>query len=64
MKGHAPINIYKENKAQISYKGKIISTIVGKDYNKLKITIEMDNNYELRLFLVKTTEQFNHDTER
>jgi len=47
--------LLKDKKAQISYKGKVVSTIVGKDYNKLKRVIEMDNIYELQLFLAKIT---------
>jgi hypothetical protein len=47
--------LLKDKKAQILYKGKVVSTIVGKDYNKLKRVIEMDNIYELQLFLAKIT---------
>lgn len=56
--------LLKENKAQILYKGKMVSTIVGKEYNKLKRVIEMDNVYELQLFLAKITGQFKHGNER
>lgn len=52
--------LLKDKKAQISYKGKVVSTIVGKDYNKLKRVIEMDNIYELQLFLAKITGWFEH----
>lgn len=56
--------LLKENKAQILYKGKMVSTIVRKEYNKLKRVIEMDNVYELQLFLAKITGQFKHGNER
>ena len=52
--------LLKDNKAQISYKGKVISIIIGKDYNKLQRVIEMDNIYELQLFLAKITGKFKH----
>ena len=56
--------LLKDNKAQISFKGKVVSTIVGKEYNKLKRVIEMDNIYEVQLFLAKITGQFKHGNER
>ena len=56
--------LLKENKAQILYKGKMVSTKVGKEYNKLKRVIEMDNVYELQLFLAKITGQFKPGNER
>lgn len=56
--------LLKENKAQISFRNKVVSTIVGKEYNKLKRVIEMDNAYELQLFLAKVTGQFKHGNER
>lgn len=56
--------LLKENKAQISFRHKVVSTIVGKEYNKLKRVIEMDNAYELQLFLAKVTGQFKHGNER
>lgn len=56
--------LLKDNKAQISFKGKVVSTIIGKDYNKLKRVIEMDNIYELQLFLAKITGQFKHGNKR
>lgn len=56
--------LLKENKAQISFRNKVVSTLVGKDYNKLKRVIEMDNVFELQLFLAKVTGQFKHGNER
>ena len=56
--------LLKDNKAQISFKGKIISTICGKEYNKLTRVIEMNNIYELQLFLAKITGQFKHGNEQ
>jgi hypothetical protein len=56
--------LVKDKKAIISYKGKMISTITGKDYNKLIRVIALDNMYELQLFLAKTTGQFKHGNEK
>ena len=56
--------LLKDNKAQISHKGKLVSTISGKDYNKLVRVINMDNVYELQLFLAKITGQFKHGNEK
>jgi hypothetical protein len=56
--------LLKDKKAQISYKGKVVSVIVGKDYNKLLRVIALDNRYELQLFLAKVTGQFKHGNEK
>jgi len=56
--------LIKDNKAQIFYKGKLISTISGKEYNKIRRVIEMDNIFELQLFLAKITGQFKHGNEK
>jgi hypothetical protein len=56
--------LIKDNKAQILYKGKVVSTIVGKQYNKLIRVIQLDNIYELQLFLAKITGQFKHGNEK
>ena len=56
--------LIKDNKAIITYKGKAISTITGKDYNKLIRVIALDNIYELQLFLAKITGQFKHGNEK
>jgi hypothetical protein len=56
--------LIKDNKAQVMYKGKIVCTITGKDYNKLLRVIALDNQYELQLFLAKLTGQFKHGNEK
>ena len=56
--------LMKDNKAQISYKGKAVSIITGKEYNKLVRVIKLDNVYELQLFLAKITGQFKHGNEK
>lgn len=56
--------LMKDNKAQISFKGKVVSTIAGKEYNKLVRVIQLDNEYELQLFLAKITGQFKHGNEK
>lgn len=56
--------LMKDNKAQISYKEKAVSIITGKEYNKLVRVIQLDNVYELQLFLAKITGQFKHGNEK
>ena len=56
--------LLKDNKAQISFRGKMVSTIVGKEYNKLVRVIQLDSVYELQLFLAKITGQFKHGNEK
>ncbi len=55
--------VAKEKKAIIKYKGKDVSVITGKDYNKLERVIALDNAFELQLFLAKVTGHFKHGTE-
>jgi hypothetical protein len=55
--------LLKDKKAQIYHKGKAVSLIIGKDYNKLIRVIALDNIYELQLFLAKVTGQFKHGNE-
>ena len=45
--------LIKNNKAHKFYKGKNISTILWKEYNKLLRVIALDNAYELQLLLTK-----------
>lgn len=56
--------LIKDKKAQISYRGKNVSVVTGKDYNKLLRVIALDNIYELQLFLAKITGQFKHGNEK
>jgi hypothetical protein len=56
--------IIKGDKALISFYGKTIKTIVGKEYNKLIKVIQSANNYEIQLFLAKATGQFKHGNEK
>ena len=56
--------LLKDNKAQIMFRGKLVSTIVGKDYNKLIRVIQLDNMYETQLFLAKITGHFKHGNEK
>jgi len=56
--------LLKENRAQISYKNKVVSVISGKDYQQLRRVIDLENIMELQLFLAKITGQFKHGNER
>jgi len=50
--------LIKDKKALIYYKGKEVLVISGKDYNKLQRVIDLDNKYEMQLFLAKLTGNF------
>ncbi len=56
--------LLKDKKSQIYYKGKPIILIVGKEYNKLLRVIDLDNEYEVQLFLAKITGNFKHGNEK
>ncbi len=56
--------LIKDKKALIYYKGKEVMTAVSKDYNKLQRVIDLDNKYELQLFLAKITGNFKHGNEK
>jgi len=55
--------LLKDKKALIYFKGKEVLVATGKDYNKLLRVIDMDNKYELQLFLAKITGNFKHGNE-
>ena len=54
----------KGNKVQISFKNKLIKTIQGKEFNKFQRILDLNDPYELQLFMAKTTGQFKHGNER
>ncbi len=56
--------LVKDKSAILTCKGKPVATITGKDYNKLLRVIDMDNAYELQLFLAKVTGHFKHGNEK
>jgi len=47
--------ILKDKTAEIKCRGKMVKIIAGKDFNKLERVIELDNQFELQLFLSKLT---------
>jgi len=56
--------LLKDKKALLLYNNKEIATITGKDYNKLLRVIDMENVYELQLFIAKITGNFKHGNEK
>lgn len=56
--------LVKDQKAQVFYKGALVATLAGKDYNKLVRVIQLDNFFELQLFLAKATGNFKRGNER
>jgi hypothetical protein len=54
----------KDRTALVSYRGRVVATLAGKDYNKLLRVIGLDNIYELQLFLAKVTGQFKRGNEK
>lgn len=59
--GHREI---KNGKIQITFHSKMIKTIQGKEYNKFIRILELDDPYELQLFMAKITGQFKHGNEK
>ncbi len=47
--------LLKDKTAEIRYRGKPVSVLSGKAFNKLERVIAMDNVFELQLFLSKIT---------
>lgn len=47
--------LLKNKTAEIRYKDTPVKIVEGKEYNKLQRVIEMDNIFELQLFLSKIT---------
>jgi len=56
--------LLKDKKALIYYKGKEVFTAAGKIYNKLQKVIDLDNKYEMQLFLAKMTGNFKRGNEK
>jgi len=56
--------IIKDDKAQILFKGRTIKTLHGKEFNKLQRAINLDDPYQLQLFLAKITGQFKFGNEK
>lgn len=56
--------LLKDKEALVYYKGEEILTVTGKDYNKLRRVIDLDNKYELQLFLAKVTGNLKGGKER
>lgn len=57
-------NFIKDNKAQIFFNGKTIKILQGKEFYKLQRAIDLDDSYQLQLFLAKVTGQFKHGNEK
>jgi len=56
--------LIKDKKALIYYKGKEVMVVSGKDYNKLQRVVDLDNKYEMQLFLAKLTGNFKRGNEK
>ena len=54
----------KEYGSMITFNNKLIKTIKGKEFNKFQRILELNNPYELQLFMAKITGQFKHGNER
>lgn len=59
--------LIKNDKAQILFKGRIIKILHGKEFNKLQRRVNLNENlndsYQLQLFLAKITGHFKHGNE-
>ncbi|HNY22016.1 MAG TPA: hypothetical protein PKO22_07695, partial [Treponemataceae bacterium] len=47
--------VLKDKTPEIRFRGTLVKTISGKEFNKLERVIAMDNQPELQLFLAKVT---------
>jgi hypothetical protein len=56
--------LIKDEKAQILFKGRVIKILHGKEFNKLQKVINLEDSYQLQLFLAKVTGQFKHGNEK
>lgn len=56
--------IIKDDKAQITFNGKTIKILQGKEFLKLQRFIDLEDTYQLQLFLAKITGQFKHGNEK
>jgi hypothetical protein len=54
----------KDGKARVFHKGRLAATLVGKTYAKLLKVVELDDDYEVQLYLAKVTGNFKHGNER
>jgi c-di-AMP phosphodiesterase-like protein len=54
----------KENKALIFWKNKLIKTIYGEQYEKLKKLEEKDNTCEIQLYLARITGNFKYGNKK
>ena len=54
----------KDNRAQITFKNRVIKTLQGKEYKKLQRVIDLNDSFELQLFMAKITGQFKHGNEK
>ncbi|MBN2655724.1 MAG: hypothetical protein JXR86_01585 [Spirochaetales bacterium] len=54
----------KDSKLQITFRGKPIMIIQGKEYRKFRTVLEREDEYGIQLFLAKITGQFKHGNER
>jgi hypothetical protein len=54
----------KDSKMQITFQGRLIMTIQGKEYSKFLGILERADDYDIQLFLAKITGQFKHGNER
>jgi len=50
----------KEDKVQISFRGKTIKTLHGKEYCKFQRVLDLEDSYQLQLFMAKVTGHFKH----
>ncbi len=56
--------LLKGRTAQATFSGRVVATLVGKDYDRLERAIAAGDEYGLQLFLAKATGQFKHGNER
>lgn len=54
----------RDNRVQITFRGRLIKTIHGKDYNRFLRILDSEDSYQIQLFLAKITGQFKMGNEK
>lgn len=54
----------KNDKVQIIFKNKCIKILQGKEYWKFQRVLDLEDSFELQLFMAKITGQFKHGNEK
>ncbi len=54
----------KDSKIQVTFNGRLIKTLVGREVSKLQRVLDLDDDFKIQLFLAKITGQFKFGNEK